>query len=55
MMTVTRVLVPVDFSEHSKRALDCAKTMAEKFNASLHLLTVVPDRTDEYRSRTTSG
>ena len=43
MMTVTRILVPVDFSEHSKRALDCAKTMAEKFRASLHLLTVVPD------------
>ena len=43
MMTVTRVLVPVDFSEHSKLALDCAKTMAEKFSASRHLLTVVPD------------
>jgi nucleotide-binding universal stress UspA family protein len=42
-MTVTRILVPVDFSEHSKRALECAKTLAEKFGASLHLLTVVPD------------
>ena len=43
MMTVTRVLVPVDFSEHSTRALDCAKTLAEKFGAALHLVTVVPD------------
>ena len=43
MMTVTRILVPVDFSEPSGRALDCAKTLAEKFSASLHLLTVVPD------------
>jgi len=42
-MTVTRILVPVDFSEHAGRALDHAKTLAEKFNASLHLLTVVPD------------
>jgi nucleotide-binding universal stress UspA family protein len=42
-MTVTRILVPVDFSEQSTRALDCAKTLAEKFGASLHLLTVVPD------------
>jgi len=43
MMTVTRILVPVDFSEHSIRALDCGKTLAEKFGASIHLLTVVPD------------
>jgi nucleotide-binding universal stress UspA family protein len=43
MMTGNRVLVPVDFSEHSARALDCAKTLAEKFVASLHVLTVVPD------------
>ena len=43
MMTVSKVLVPVDFSEHSKRALDSARTIAEKFGASLHLLTVIPD------------
>jgi nucleotide-binding universal stress UspA family protein len=43
MMTVSRILVPVDFSEHSARALDCAKTLAEKFGASLHVLTVVSD------------
>jgi len=38
-----KILVPVDFSEHSKRALACAKTLEERFEASLHLLTVVPD------------
>jgi len=43
MMTVTRILVPVDFSEHSKRALNSAKTVADKFGASLHVLTVIPD------------
>lgn len=42
-MIVKKILVPVDFSEHSKRALACAKALAEKFDASLHLLTVVPD------------
>jgi len=42
-MVVTRVLVPVDFSEPSSRALDCAKALATKFGASLHLLTVIPD------------
>jgi nucleotide-binding universal stress UspA family protein len=43
MMTVTRILVPTDFSDQSKRALDCARTLAEKFDAQIHLLTVVPD------------
>ena len=42
-MTVRHILVPVDFSDHSNRALDCAKSLAEKYGASLHLLTVVPD------------
>ena len=43
MLKASRILVPIDFSDYSARALDCAKTLAEKFNASLHLLTVVPD------------
>lgn len=42
-MTASRILVPIDFSEHSTRALGYARTLAEKFGASLHLLTVVPD------------
>ena len=42
-MTVKRILVPVDFSDYSIKALDCAKTLAEKFGAALHVLTVVPD------------
>jgi len=42
-MNVTKILVPVDFSEQSTHALDCAKTLAEKFDAPIYLLTVVPD------------
>lgn len=42
-MTVKQILVPVDFSEYSARALESAKTLASLFGASLHLLTVVPD------------
>ncbi len=42
-MDVRRVLVPVDFSDCSGRALESAKSLAEKYGASLHLLTVVPD------------
>lgn len=43
MMTVKTILVPVDFSAHSMRALESGKTLADKFGASLHVLTVVPD------------
>jgi universal stress protein A len=35
---IHRILVPVDFSEHSQRALDEAIALAQKFDAELHLL-----------------
>jgi nucleotide-binding universal stress UspA family protein len=35
------ILVPIDFSIHSKNALKYAIPLAEKFNASLHLVYVV--------------
>jgi nucleotide-binding universal stress UspA family protein len=38
MTEIRRILVPVDFSEHSQRALDDAIGLAEKFGAELHLL-----------------
>ncbi|MBI4886302.1 MAG: universal stress protein [Acidobacteria bacterium] len=38
------VLVPTDFSEHSDAALDCARHVAARFGASLHLLHVLDDR-----------
>jgi universal stress protein A len=36
-----RILVPIDFSEHSKKALQYAIPFAEQFNASVDLLYVV--------------
>jgi universal stress protein A len=41
--TVTRILVATDFSEASGTALTFAKTLAERFDASLHVLHVLED------------
>jgi nucleotide-binding universal stress UspA family protein len=38
MMEIHRILVPVDFSEHSQRALDEAIGLAKIFRAEVHLL-----------------
>ena len=35
------ILVPVDFSEHSQRALDYAVELAAKLDAKVHLLNVI--------------
>ena len=37
-MEIRRIVVPIDFSEHSQRALDEAVGLALKFDAELHLL-----------------
>lgn len=39
----TRILVPVDFNAPSDGALDYARALAARFEASLHLLHVVED------------
>ena len=41
--TVTRILVATDFSAASASALEFAKTLATRFDASLHLLHVLED------------
>jgi nucleotide-binding universal stress UspA family protein len=38
-----KILVPVDFSEHSLSALEHAKSIAESYNASLQLLHVIEE------------
>ena len=40
-ITIQRILVPIDFSEHSKNALKYALPFAENFKASIDLLYVV--------------
>ncbi len=40
---ITRILVPYDFSKYATKALNYAIEMAEKFDATLYLLTVVDE------------
>lgn len=40
-LTISRILVPFDFSAHSQRALDYATALAARTGAALHLLNVV--------------
>ena len=42
-MTLKTILVPTDFSEPSTAALDYAKQLADRFDASIHVLHVVQD------------
>ena len=43
MAKITCVLVPLDLGESSDRTLDYAKTVAQRFDAALVLLHVVPN------------
>ena len=38
-----KILVPVDGSEHAKKAVDFALNMASRFSSDIHLLHVVPE------------
>jgi nucleotide-binding universal stress UspA family protein len=42
MFNISKILVPVDFSEYSERALSYATEIAGKFGASLHIVHVYP-------------
>lgn len=41
-MQIQRILVPIDFSDHSARALDYAIELAQKFGAEVRLLNAYP-------------
>lgn len=43
MISLKRILLPTDFSEHSKNALTYACAFAEQFGAELHVIHVVQD------------
>jgi nucleotide-binding universal stress UspA family protein len=41
-MTIAKILVPVDFSEHADHALELAVGIGKKMGASLHVIHVAP-------------
>src|SRR5262245_64738800 len=41
--SLNRILVPIDFSAHSEKAIRYATTLAKKFGARLTLLHVIED------------
>ena len=43
MVTIHRILVPTDFSDPAEAALTYARTLAEQFGGTLHLMHVVPE------------
>lgn len=43
MIELNRILLPTDFSEYSKPAVDYACALADKFGAELHLVHVLQD------------
>ena len=43
MIKLDRILVPTDFSEFSRPAMQHGCAIAARFGAELHLLHVVPD------------
>ncbi len=50
-MEMKKILVPTDGSEDNQKALETAKKMAEKFNAQIILLNIVPPY-NEYAHQT---
>lgn len=43
MIRLSRILVPTDFSDYSRAALEYGLALAEKFGAEIHLLHVLQD------------
>ncbi len=48
-----KVLVAYDFSSHADLALDYGLSLAQEFQAQLHLMNILPDKTDKSESEPT--
>jgi nucleotide-binding universal stress UspA family protein len=43
MMEINKILWPTDFSKNAAKALDCVTSLAEKYQAEIHILYVLKD------------
>ncbi len=50
-MNVTKILVPIDYSDHSDRALKWGASLAEKYGAQLLLLHVISRASEDLSER----
>ncbi|MFM7543945.1 MAG: universal stress protein [Ignavibacteria bacterium] len=41
MLPITSILIPIDFSQHSQKALSYAKEWAKQWSATIHLIHVI--------------
>lgn len=48
MIDIHRILVPTDFSDNAKAAIEYGSKLAQQFNADLHLLNVVDSQIATY-------
>lgn len=48
MLTIKKILFPTDFSEVAERAFSHASRLADRFDAELHVLNVIPPYKPEY-------
>ena len=55
MFTVSRILVPIDFSDVSRAALSAAIQLADRHNAHLYVLHVQPNLQRDLHKRLTSA
>jgi nucleotide-binding universal stress UspA family protein len=55
MLTLRRILLPVDFSERSEAAAGCAAALASRFGSEVVLLHVVPPPQYEYGAMEAGG
>ncbi|HSF33586.1 MAG TPA: universal stress protein [Candidatus Tectomicrobia bacterium] len=54
-MELRKILIPIDFSDHSRQALGWGVSLAKKYGAQLLLLHVIPEVLEEVSARESAG
>jgi nucleotide-binding universal stress UspA family protein len=54
-MELRKILIPLDFSDHSRQALRWGMSLAKKYGAQMLLLHVIPEVLEEVSARESAG